>query len=335
MARTPRNRSAGPDNGWRSVPLAPLVLLYGPEEYFASRATQRLRQLFEEAHGSYELTSLSAKDCRAGQLDVLASPSLFDEPKIIEVTQVASMSDAFLQDALAYAAAPHDSTLMILHHAGGNRGKKLIDTIKANKSYPVVECKALKNERDRLDFVIYEFRSAQRSIDPPAAAALAAATSDISELASAARQLIADEPGTITVDTIDRYFGGRTEVTAFKVGDAAVAGNSREAIKLLRQTIDTGSDPIPILGALAARMRNIAKVHGVRGNSNQLAGDLKMAPWQVEAAQRDSRRYAPADLARVLALLADTDAQLKGENLDSFYPLEKAVLAISQASRTH
>ena len=143
MARTPRTRSAGPDNGWRSVPLAPLVLLYGPEEYFASRATQRLRQLFEEAHGSYELTSLSAKDYRAGQLDVLASPSLFDEPKIIEVTQVASMSDAFLQDALAYAAAPHDSTLVVLHHAGGNRGKKLIDTIKANKSCPVVECKAL------------------------------------------------------------------------------------------------------------------------------------------------------------------------------------------------
>ncbi|WP_237223898.1 DNA polymerase III subunit delta [Rothia nasisuis] len=333
MARSPRTRSTGSTTGWRTVTPAPVVLLYGPEEYFVSRARQRLRGLFAETNGTYELTTLSAKDYRIGQLEVVASPSLFDEPKIIEVENVAQMSEAFLADALTYLQAPHDSTLIILHHAGGNRGKKLIDSIKANKAYPVVECKALKNERDRLDFVIHEFRATGRTIDSSAAQALAMASSDIAELASAARQLIADEPGNITVDTIDRYFGGRTEVTAFKVGDAAAAGNRREAIKLLRQALDTGSDPIPILGALAMRMRNIARVYGVRGNAHQLAGDLKMAPWQIEAAQRDSRRFAPADLARVLALLTDTDAQLKGENVDSFYPLEKAVLAISQAAR--
>lgn len=335
MARSPRTRSATPDIGWRTVNLAPAVLLLGPEEYFASRSKQRLREQFTQAHGSYELTTISAKDYRAGQLSVIASPSLFDEPKIIEVEQVAHMSEDFLTDALTYLQAPQDATLLILHHTGGNRGKKLLDAIRTNPAYPVVECKALKTERDRLDFVTYEFRAADRRIEPAAAQALAAASSDIAELASAARQLITDEPEAITLETIDRYFGGRTEVTAFKVSDAAVAGNSREAIKFLRQALDTGSEPIPMLGALAMRIRNISKVHGVRGSSQQLASDLKMAPWQIEAAQRESRRYAPADLARLLALLADTDAQLKGENIDPLYPLEKAVLAISQDSRNY
>lgn len=334
MARSSKSRPAATDNGWRTVSLAPVALLYGPEEYFAQRAKERLRKLFAEEYGAYEFSTLSAKDYKAGQLGVLASPSLFDEPKIIEIEQVAHMNDLFLAEMLTYCQAPEPSTLVVLHHNGGNRGKKLLDTIRATKRYPVVECKSLKNERDRVDFVIYEFKEAGRRIDSLAASALAAASSDIAELASAARQLSSDEPGEITLETINKYFGGRTEVTAFKVADATVAGNSREAIKLVRQAVDTGSDPIPLLGALAARIRNIAKVHGIRGNSNQLAGELKMAPWQVEAAQRDARRYSPADLAKILALLADADAQLKGESLDPLYPLEKAVLAIAQTRQS-
>lgn len=335
-ARSPRNTAnSSSSSAWRTVQLAPLILLHGPEEYFAQRAKTRLRHLFQEAVGSFELSTLNAKDYRAGQLEVMASPSLFDEPKIIEVENVASMNEAFLKDALQYLDSPHDSTLVILHHTGGARGKKLIDAVKASKQYSLVECKALKNERDRLDFVIHEFRAAGRTVQPSAASALSAASSDVAELAAAIRQLAEDESGEITPETIDRFFGGRTEVTAFKVSDAAVAGNAREAIKLLRQALDTGSDPIPLLGALALKIRNIAKVHGTRGNSNQLAGELKMAPWQVEAAQRDSRRYSPEDLAHLLGLLADTDAQLKGENLDPLYPLERAVLSIAQASRSH
>lgn len=331
MARPTRT---GNETAWRTVELAPLVLLYGSEEFFAQRAKERLRALFTEAQGSYELTQISAKDYRAGQLTILASPSLFDEPKIIEVDNVAQMSDDFLTDALAYCANPEPGILVVLTHGGGNRGKKLIDTVRASRTLPLVECKPLKNDRDKLDFVHYEFRALGKKITPDAAQALAAATSDVAELASASRQLAADGPDTITAETVDEYYGGRTEVTAFKVGDAAVAGNSRLALKLMRQSLDTGGDPIPMLGALAMRMRNIAKVHGNRGSANQLAGELKMAPWQVEAAQRDSRRYSPNDLAHIMGILADADAQLKGENLDPLYPLEKAVLAISRTSAT-
>lgn len=334
MARATRART-GNNTAWRTLELAPLVLLYGSDDYFAQRSKERLRQLFKDREGSYELTSLSAKDYRAGQLTVVTSPSLFDEPKIVEVENLAQMSDNFLADALAYAQAPSDSTVVVLSHSGGNRGKKLIDTVRASRTFPLVECKPLKTEKDKIDFVLYEFRSLGKKITPGAATALAQATSDTAELASACRQLAEDGPESIDEATVDRYYGGRTEVTAFKVSDAAVAGNSREAIKLLRQALDTGSDPIPMLGALAARMRNIAKVHGTRGGASQLASELKIAPWQVEAAQRDSRRYTPSDLATIMQVLADTDAALKGENLDPLYPLEKAVLTVSRASQRH
>lgn len=332
MARSYQPRPSTTDTSWRAVPLASVVLLYGPEEYFAQRAKARLRKLFMEEHGAYELSVVSAKDYTAGELGVLASPSLFDEAKVIEVEYVAQMNDQFLADALAYCQQPQAATLLILHHSGGNRGKKLLDAIRTSQHYPMVECKTLKTERDRVNFVMQELAESGYRVDPATASAIAATSSDITELASATRLLISDATGEITVEVVNRHFGGRTEVTAFKVADAAIAGRSSEAIKLVRQAMDTGCDPIPLLGALVARIRNIAKVHGLRGNAKQLAGELKMAPWQVEAAQRDARRYSPADLASILTLLADTDAQLKGENLDSRYPVEKAVLEVARIS---
>lgn len=54
-----------------------------------------------------------------------------------------------------------------------------------------------------------------------------------------------------------------------------------------------------------------------------------MAPWQVEQAQRDGRRFTSEQIARIVQLLADADAQLKGEGLDPVYAVERAVLAIA------
>ena len=45
-----RGRGGALDNAWRTVEPAPAVLLYGAEEYFASRARQRLRGLYGSAH---------------------------------------------------------------------------------------------------------------------------------------------------------------------------------------------------------------------------------------------------------------------------------------------
>ena len=62
-----------------------------------------------------------------------------------------------------------------------------------------------------------------------------------------------------------------------------------------------------------------------------MAAELKMAPWQVESAQRDSRRYSADDLSHILVVLANVDSQLKGESVDPLYSLEKAVLTIARA----
>ncbi|WP_129658677.1 DNA polymerase III subunit delta [Rothia uropygialis] len=327
--RSARDSSGGPN--WREVEPAPVVLLYGPEEYFASQARRRLVAAVREGRGEVEVHELSGKDYTPGSLAMATSPSLFGDARVVVVSELEKMNDEFLAEAIPYVESPDPESVVILHHGGGNRGKRLIDAVRKSRA-PVVECKPLKTDRDKTDFVYQTFRADQRRIEPDAARMLiAAAGSDVSELAAASHQLIADGPATVTDQVVEKYYGGRVEVTAFKVADAAVSGNSGFALRSLRQALDSGVDPVPLVGAIAARVRHIAQVHGRRETPNTLAKSLGLAPWQIEQAQRDSRRFSSEALSQVIRSLAAADAQVKGEAQDPVYALERAVLALSTA----
>lgn len=330
-ARTPQRAAGGID--WRDVPLAPVVLIFGPEDFIASRAVDDVRRKLRAQNPDLELTSLDAAHYTAGQLGMVTSPSLFSEPKLIEVAALASMSDDFLQDALAYIKDPAPDVTLLLLHAGGVRGKKLLDALKS-LGVPRVECQPLKKDAEKTQFVSAEFSLARRRIDAQAVRALVAAVgASLSELAAACSQLIADTTGMVSSDDVDKYYGGRVEATAFRVADAALAGNGPAALSTLRHALATGVDPVPLVAALAMKVRQVAKVFSLRGSSAQLARDLGMSPWQVDAARRDAGHWTGPALVTAIKVLAETDAQVKGEAKDPVYAVEHAVTVIATAAR--
>ncbi|WP_104110627.1 DNA polymerase III subunit delta [Arthrobacter sp. N199823] len=329
--RTSQRPSGGSD--WRDVPLAPVVLLFGPEDFIASRATDDVRRKLRAQDPAIELTSIDAAQYTAGQLGMVASPSLFSEPKLIEAKALATMNDDFLQDVLAYIKDPAPDVTLLLVHSGGTRGKKLLDALKALGA-PRIECLPLKKDAEKSQFVSAEFSLNKRRIDAQAVRALVAAVgASLSELAAACSQLIADTTGLVSTDDVDKYYGGRVEATAFRVADAALAGNAPVALSTLRHALATGVDPVPLVGALAMKVRQVAKVFSLRGSSAQLAGQLGMSPWQVDSARRDAGHWSGPALVTAIKVLAEADAQVKGEAKDPVYAVERAVIVIATAAR--
>ncbi|MCQ1986753.1 MULTISPECIES: DNA polymerase III subunit delta [unclassified Arthrobacter] len=317
---------------WREVEPAPVVLLAGPEDYLASRARDRLRGLLREKQPDTELVHFDASTYASGELTLQSSPSLFGEAKLIEAVNLASMNEDFLTETLAYLKDPSPDAVLVLHHAGGNRGKKLLDAVKAAGA-PVVECQPFKKDAEKLDFVTSEFRTARRRIDPGAARALVNAVgSSLSELAASCQQLISDSTGEVTEELVERYYGGRVEATAFKVADAALAGRAAQALSMLRHALDTGVDPVPLVGALAMKVRAVARVANLRGSSASMAKELSMAPWQVDQARRDAQRFTSESLIEAVQALAEADAQVKGAGRDPVYAVERAVTVIALAA---
>lgn len=325
--RTPKD--AGNIVLWRDVEPAAVVLITGPEDFLALRAMERIRDQLRQREPDLERTTLDASEYASGQLELSASPSLFGEAKLIEATELSTMNEDFLTDATKYLSAAAPDVTLVLHHSGGARGKKLLDAVKASGA-PVVDCQPLKKDSEKVDFVNREFRDARRSIEPGGAQALVAAVgSSLSELAAACSQLLSDTEGSVGPDVIERYYGGRVEATAFKVADAALAGRGAFALTTLRHALATGVDPVPLVAALAMKLRTVAKVAGSRGSSGQLAKEFGMAPWQVDNARRDSAGWTPEALIRAVKITAEADVQVKGAARDPVYALERAVTIIA------
>jgi len=256
---------------------AAVVLVGGPEDYLGSRAMDRIRAQVRAAAPDVEVTRLNAGSYEPGSLAMNVSPSLFGEQKLLEVEGLEAMNDAFLADGLRYLKQPEPDAVLVLRHSGGVRGKKLLDAVKAG-GWPVVDCQPLKKDADKIAFVTSEFRAASRRIDPDAVHALVNAVgAHLAELAAACSQLIADASTGVDSAMVDRYYGGRVEATAFKVADAAMAGNAPLALSTLRHALDTGADPVPLVAALASKLRTLAKVAGAQGSDRQAVGHAALA----------------------------------------------------------
>jgi len=316
-----------PQLSWDKIRPAHVVLVSGTEGFLADRAIRLLRDTLRIEDPSLELGDLDAAQFSPGELVTLASPSLFAEPRFIRVDSVEKCTDAFMAEVLSYLENPAEDCYLVLRHAGGVRGKRMLDAIRGGLGNGIeIVCADLKKDAEKYEFAASEFAAANRRITPGALRALVSAFSDdLAELASACQQLLADASDQITEVTVEKYYSGRVETTAFKVADSAIAGRHGEALILLRHALASGADPVPMLAAFASKLRTMAKLYGVRGSDGQLAQQFGLAPWQVNRAKRDLQGWTDDGLGRSIELLADTDAQIKGGGRDPVYALERMV----------
>jgi DNA polymerase-3 subunit delta len=324
-------KSQIPQLAWDKVRPAPVVLITGPEGFLADRAIRSLRDLLRAEDPSIEINDIEADQYGPGELLTLASPSLFNEPRLIRVTNVEKCTDAFITETIAYLEHPADDTYLVLRHASGVRGKKLLDAIRAGSGNGIeIQCLELKKDTEKQDFAAAEFKAAGRRITGGALRALVSAFSDdLAELASACQQLLADASEEITEATVEKYYSGRIETNAFKVADAAIAGRRGEALVLLRHALASGADPVPIVAAFASKLRTMAKLSGATAPAGQLAQKFGLAPWQVDRARRDLQGWSDEGLGRSIETLADTDEQIKGLGRDPVFALERMIGVIA------
>ncbi|MEO7449145.1 MAG: DNA polymerase III subunit delta [Humibacillus sp.] len=310
----------------------PLVLVMGPEEFLVDRAVSGVVAAARADEPDLEVIRLEPATYESGALQMHASPSLFGGVKAIVVTGVHEATEELQADLLSLIAVPDPELLLVVAHGGGARGKRVVDALRKGGAR-VIDCPAVKSDRDKTDFVLKEFAAARRRITSEGVRALIEAVGkDLRELASACSQLISDTDGPVDDAVVDTYHGGKVEATGFRVADATVAGQQGEALRLLRHAIASGVDPVPIVAVLAAQLRQLIKVGSAgRGSSAQLAKSLAMATWQVDKARRAVGHWTAEGLSVAVQAVAAADHEVKGGGRDPVYAVERAILTISRA----
>ena len=301
-----------------------LTLVTGPEELLADRAVAEVVAAAREAEPDLEICDTAPGQLAPGGFAELVSPSLFGEAKVVVVRGVQDLTPEQTTEVTRYLADPADTTVLVLVHTGGSKGKALLDAVRKHKPN-LVDCPKLSKPGDRVGFVKNEFRRSKRSITDEAARALTDAIgSDLRELAAAVSQLAADTEGTVDEAVVARYYQGRAEVSGFTIADLAIEGRRYEALEQLRFALDTGVAPVLIVSALATGLRRLGKVAAAGGG----ARDLGLPPWQVDKLRKQARNWNPTRLAAGLRAVAEADAAVKGAGADPGYALEKLVLTL-------
>lgn len=329
MASTRRTKPS--NTPWRDVTASPLIFVQGGEEYIHTRVIDSVKAQLKREQPDTEIHHLLASEYQSGELQVLASPSLFGEQKLLIFDDMHKMTDAFVVDGLEYVQNPNPDVTFLGLHGGGTRGKRLLDALK--KSGQFIEAKPIKSDRERMEFLQTEFRSARRKIEAGAIRALADAIGqNLGELAAAAGQLIADTDGTITENVVEKYYGGRVQATAFKVADAALDGQIGSAIALLRHALATGVQPVAISASFAMKARQVARVVDARLSAGQVASALGMAPWQAQRVTATARHWSAVNIAGAIELIARADAEAKGQARDADFAVERMVTKVAGLS---
>lgn len=306
------------------IELAPVILIKGKEGLLIDRALSAIRALALQTDPRLERSEISAAGYALGNLDVLTSPSLFGESRLVLVRDAESMNDDFVKDLLAYIEAPAPEVWIVICHPGGNaRGKKVLDAI-AKAGFPVIPADEIKKDQDKFELVRADVRAAGRSMDVDAMRAIVDALgSDLRAMAAAVAQLLVDVEGTVRIEDVHRYYAGRIEATGFTIADAAIAGETARALTLLRHALVTGVDPLAIVSALAMKFRTLTKV-----SSGSRAVIAKMPSWQVYRARRELRGWHDHALADAISAIALADEEAKGLSKDRERAIEKAVITI-------
>lgn len=311
--------------------LSALVLIHGSEAALSDRALQEALT----ARKDFERTALDGANLELGRYGEVIAPSLFSEKRVIVVKDLQDVSAEVGEEILESFDAIDPNTHLIFVHRGGVKGKGLVEKIKKLKCQ-YIACEPMKKQAEKEAFVREEFARHGRKISASGVLALVNATgSDTRELAAACSQIAFDtNAGKAVIDEgdIGNYYQGRVEATGFDVADAVVAGDVKGTLITLRNALDTGTDPVMIISAVANSVRALAKVSDVPRNAKsfELAGPLGLAPWQIDKARRQLSRWRPGMITFAINELARADYGVKGGEADPIYALERAMVSIAK-----
>jgi len=288
---------------------APAVtLLWGEDDFL-------LREAALQMLGDLRTTEVDAGEWQGGELQDLATPSLFGEPRALLVTDCRSLPKDAIGELAAYLSAPDPTAPLVLACTTAERGKPPAALVKIVE--PVGQVRQVQIQRKELEpWLVQRAKTAGLELTPPAARTLVDTLGeDIGQLAAALEQLQGAFQGQqVTPKHIHQQFRGLGEQKSWDLCDRAFGKDLPGAIRSLRSIEEGGDDALMVLGAIAARLRDLMRVRALpdRLPPAQLvkAAGLRFE-WQARRYQQQARNFSLEQLVAIHQQVAETDRALK------------------------
>lgn len=234
-----------------------------------------------------------------------------------------------------YAAAPIDSTCLVIVGSKIDGRRKFV--LAARKQGFLVSCEPL-DARSLSAWIVERFASKGHAVDPDVAELLAALVGpDLSSVDDAIERLslYAGEGAVVGEEAIGACVARVRTADTWALVDAVGARDLGRALRTLADAYDPRERGLPLLGALAWSIRQLARYQaalesGVSGDeAARRAGVFQ--PYRARELAAKARAVRPREVERWLLVLAETDLALKSSRRNADSILEEMLTRLCRA----
>ncbi|WP_428262912.1 DNA polymerase III subunit delta [Haliangium sp.] len=296
--------------------LDPVYVIGSDHPLLVERAVHAIREAaVPPAVRGFNYDVIDAKKASAQRILAAAQTlPMMAATRMVLVRDLADLNAAELTRLLPYFDAPNPSTVLVCITSK-------ID--KRTKFYAAAGKKKFLHElgapRDLAPWVAAEARARRVGLAPGAADRLVEAVGkDLSRLALALEQLaLYAGDRDVTGDDVDDLIADTRERSVFELINAIGAGDLSASLAAVASLCEQRQSPIGVVVMLGRFMRQLGMCHVAQAQRLRQADSARLIgvpPYLVKKLMAQSRRYAPAALARASRRLAETDRQLKGQD---------------------
>jgi DNA polymerase-3 subunit delta len=285
-----------------------VTLLWGEDPYLIREAAMTLL-------GRTKATEVDAAEWEGTELQGLATPSLFGEPRGLLINDARSLRKETLDQIARYLEAPDPEATLVLCCVVAERGK--LPTALQKLAETAGDVRKIEIARKELEpWLVARAKDEGVDLAMPAARALVDALGpDPAQLVGALEQVRAAFPAQrIGPREIAQQFRGLGEQKTWDLCDRAFGRDLPGAIRSLRAIEEGGDDPLMVLGGIAVRLRDLLKVRSLpdRMPPAQVAKEAGLRfDWQARRYQQQARNFSMVQLVALHERITEADRALK------------------------
>jgi DNA polymerase III subunit delta len=305
-----------------------VTLLWGEDAFL-------LREEALRVLGDLRATEVEASQWEGGELQDLATPSLFGERRALLVSNARALTKDAIAELAIYLRAPDPDAPLVLSAQVGERAKAPASLEKLVKPVGAVRRVAMAR-KDLEPWLVQRAQGRGTDLAAPGARALAETVgADPGQLAAALDQLADAFAGQrITPALVAQQFRGLGDQRVWDLCDRAFTLDLPGAMRSLRSIEEGGDDALKTLGGIAARLRDLIKVRSLpdRTSPEEVARTVGLRfDWQARRYQQQARRFTPEQLVAMHTRITEADRALKsGAAGDVVMPTLVAAIAARQ-----
>lgn len=315
--------------------VAPFYFLYGSESFYRVEIVQALnRKLITPNNRDFNLENFEAWKTSAGDwVGAARTLSFVGGIKLIIVYNLheTTLGDSDQKTLLDYVADPAPNSCLVITTEKADRKRKLYKTLTSQKG--TVLCEA-PQEAGLIPWAKLRARSLGYELCPEAARKIVERVGAKPGILAKELEKVITYAGkikTITESMVGELVGEIKMENAFALTEALKGKRTEEALRLLKNQLDHGEDPVKVLGLIAWQYRTLweVKYHQTRKLGGQeIAEKMGAKPFLVNKALQYTKNFNLATLRNGIKCLFEADRALKTSGKDPQGILESLLLRL-------